>query len=114
MLLTERGDELWLAPFVTGNWFKNGMVISVHNAPTFFGPAGYRIVSSVADGHIDATIEAFTWLAPKAVVLRLRHPEGKRIKSVKVDGRAHADFDAGREIIRVVPTGGAISVQANY
>ena len=28
MLLTERGNELWLAPFVTSNWMKDGLTVS--------------------------------------------------------------------------------------
>ena len=58
MLLTERGQELWLAPFVTDNWLKDGMVVAVANAPTRFGPAGYRITSHVNDGYIEAKINS--------------------------------------------------------
>ena len=37
MLVTERGDELWLAPFITSNWLKDGQTLSVSQAPTRFG-----------------------------------------------------------------------------
>lgn len=114
MLLTERGDDLWLAPFVTDNWLKDGMKISVKNAPTFFGPVGYEIVSSVGSGHIDATIEPPTRSVPKAIVLRLRHPEGKAMKSVKVDGRSHTDFDPKTETIRFAPMDKRMRVEATY
>ncbi|HPD32129.1 MAG TPA: NPCBM/NEW2 domain-containing protein [Phycisphaerae bacterium] len=114
MLLTERGDELWLAPFVTDNWLKDGMTISVKNAPTFFGPVSYEIVSSVGSGHIDAVIDPPARTRPKAIVLRLRHPERKAIKSVSVDGRSHVDFDPNKETVRVVPADKAIRVEARY
>ena len=39
----ERGDELWLAPFVTNNWLKDGMTIAVRNAPTKFGKINYTL-----------------------------------------------------------------------
>ena len=50
MFVMERGDELWLAPFVTNNWLKDGMKVSVRNAPTRFGKVSYTIASNVAAG----------------------------------------------------------------
>lgn len=114
MLVTERGDDLWLAPFVTSNWFKDGMTMNVKNAPTFFGPVGYRIVSSVTTGSIEAVIDPPTRLKPHAIVLRLRHPEGKRIRSVSVNGGPHTVFDAEKETITLQPVDGAITVRAAY
>ncbi len=114
MLVTERGEELWLAPFVTSNWFKDDMSIGVKSAPTLFGVVSYRIRSAPSQGRIGAEIEPPTRSAPKAIVLRLRHPEGKPMKSVTVDGRPHADFDPKRETIRLAPTGKTIQVEAHY
>ena len=37
MFVQERGSELWLAPFVTSNWLRDGQRVSVKNAPTLFG-----------------------------------------------------------------------------
>ena len=114
MLVTERGDDLWLAPFVTSNWFKNGMIIAVKNAPTFFGPIGYRIVSSASTGSIEAVIDPPARSKPHAIVLRLRHPEGKRIRSVTVNGGPHTVFDAEKETITFQPIEGATTVRAAY
>ena len=50
MLVTERGDQLWLAPFITSNWLKDGQTLSVSNAPTRFGPVSYEIESHLAEG----------------------------------------------------------------
>ncbi len=110
----ERDRELWLAPLVTNNWLKDGMAIEVKNAPTFFGPAGYRIESHVADGAIEATIHPPTRVMPKQIVLRLRHPEGQSIRKVTVNGRDHADFDPARQIIRLEPTKETIQVKAGF
>ena len=114
MLVTERGDELWLAPFITSNWLKDGQRTSVENAPTHFGPVSYRITSHVAQGHIVATIEPPTRSAPKAIVLRLRHPDGKRVRSVTVNGRRHLDFDTATEMIRLQPLAGPMAVRVAY
>ncbi|HRZ36956.1 MAG TPA: NPCBM/NEW2 domain-containing protein [Candidatus Paceibacterota bacterium] len=114
MLLTERGDELWLAPLVTDNWLEDGMKIRVANAPTFFGPVSYQIASSVGRGHIDAMIDPPTWSAPKAIVLRLRHPEGRPIKSVQLDAGAQATFDNTIEVVRMAPSAGPVRVRVEY
>ena len=114
MLVMEHGDELWLAPLVTNNWLKDGMVIDVKNAPTRFGPVSYHITSSTGQGFMEATIEPPTRLAPKRIILRLRHPDGKPIQSVAVNGKGHRDFDAAREIIRMAPANETICVKATY
>ena len=55
MLVAEHGDELWLAPFVTSEWLKDGQRIAVTNAPTDFGRVSYTIQSAVSEQYIDAT-----------------------------------------------------------
>ncbi len=114
MFLMERGDELWLAPFVTNNWLKQGMKVSVANAPTHFGPTGYEILSSADQGFIEATVQCPNRNPPREIVLRIRHPEGKQMKSVQVDGIPHKKFVPDREIIQLTPTGGTIGVRAIY
>lgn len=59
----------------------------------------YRIASSVATGRIEATIEPPERTPPRQIVLRLRHPEGKPIKRVFVNGDMICAFlsrDGGR------------------
>ncbi|MBN1490881.1 MAG: hypothetical protein JXA69_13265, partial [Phycisphaerae bacterium] len=114
MLVLERGDELWLAPLVTNNWLKDGMRIEVVAAPTRFGPVSYRIKSAVGQGRIEATIEPPTRSVPRRIVLRLRHPEGKAVRAVTVNGEDYADFDARAETIRLEPGREVIRVRAEY
>ncbi|MCX6375748.1 MAG: hypothetical protein NTU88_06905, partial [Armatimonadetes bacterium] len=99
MLVMESGDHLRLAPFVTGNWLKDGMVVAVRNAPTRFGKVSYRTTSHVAAGFIEMTIEPPKRNPPRELVLRLRHPEGKPIRSVTMNGSPHTDFDPAKETI---------------
>jgi len=114
MLVTERGEELWLAPFVTSNWLQDGMVVSVRNAPTHFGPVSYRIMSHVRDGYIEATIDRPTRNAPREVVIRLRHPDGKPMRHVTVNGERCTRFDAEREYVRVGTGSGEVTVRVEY
>ncbi len=114
MLVMEHGDALYLAPRVTSNWLKDGMTIAVKNAPTTFGPASYRIVSSADKGFIEATIDPPTRNAPKELVIRLRDPGGRKIKSVTLNGRPHADFDPSDDTIKIVQPQGALKVRASF
>jgi len=114
MLVLERGEDLWLAPFVTDQWTQDGMKIDVRNAPTRFGPVDFEIISHVADGSIEATIIPPTRRAPKQIVLRIRHPDGQRMRSVLVDGLPHEDFDASLDTVALRPTRRAISVRVEY
>ncbi len=115
MFVMERGVELWLAPFVTNNWLRDGMVVEVKNAPTEFGKVAFRIESRVAERQILATVEPPHRSQPASIVLRLRHPDGKRIKSVRVNGEPYENFDSIKEIIRIAGSfNGKIEVVAQY
>jgi hypothetical protein len=114
MFALERGDELWLAPMTPNRWLQDGRKIEVRGAPTRFGKVSYSIVSSAAAGHIDAEIQPPTREAPRRLVLRLRHPEGKPIRAVTVDGKLHQDFDPRKECIVIQPTGQRVTVRAEY
>jgi hypothetical protein len=114
MFVGERGDDLWLAPFVTNHWMKDGQKVSVRNAPTRFGKVGYAITSHVAKGEIEAVVQLAEKCTAKKVVLRLRHPDGKPIESVTVQGKPHKDFDPKNETITFEPSGQSITIRARY
>ena len=90
------------------------MKVKIENAPTRYGEISYEIVSHVDDGYIEATIEPSPRSLPEALVLRLRHPEEKRMRSVLVNGQPHQGFDAEREFIRLKPSSESIRIVAKY
>jgi hypothetical protein len=90
------------------------MKISVRNAPTNFGKVSYTIRSGVSSGHIDADIEPPKERPPQKIVIRLRHPEGKPMRSVTVQGKPHKDFDPAKETVTLAPSAGPITVRAAY
>jgi hypothetical protein len=114
MLVMERGDELWLAPFVTNNWLKDGMTVVVRNAPTRFGNVSYKITSHVANGFIEATIEPPSRALPEQIVMRLRHPDAKPIQAVFVNATSHSQFNATKECVRIKPGGKAMTIRAEF
>ncbi|MCX6559366.1 MAG: hypothetical protein NTZ26_02520 [Candidatus Aminicenantes bacterium] len=114
LLVWEDGDVLWLAKATPRHWLAQGLTISVKNAPTDFGPVAYRIVSDVDHGRITAVVEPPTRRASASVWLRLRHPRGAPIKSVKLNGKPWSDFDAAKEIIRWRGLPGPVTIEAQY
>lgn len=114
MLLMERGEDLWLNPLTTSHWLQDGMTISVLNAPTRFGKTGYVIRSRLGQRLIEAAITPPDRVAPRRVVLRLRHPEGQPIRAVTVDDEVHRDFDAAAGLIKVKPAAELIRVRVQY
>ncbi len=114
MFVAERGRELWLAPMVTNRWLKDGMKVSVRDAPTRFGKVSYTLRSAVARGEIEATIEPPQREPPARIVIRLRHPDGKPIRSVTVQGKRYDGFDPQKDTVSVATSEGSIVVRAQY
>jgi len=114
LLLTERGQELWLAPFLPRAWLADGARTSVRNAPTSFGPVSFAIASHVADGFIAVAIDPPRRRPPAALVLRLRHPDSAPLRAVTVNGRGHRDLDREAGTIRLPPSTSLLAVRASY
>jgi hypothetical protein len=91
------------------------MKIAISQAPTKWGQVGYRITSHVNEGYIEAEITPPTRETPKEIVIRLRHPEGKQIRSVEVDGKEYKNFDSSKDIVRLTPSPAKkVVVKATY
>jgi hypothetical protein len=114
MLVMEDGRTLWLARATPRVWLEQGRRIAMKNAPTYFGAAAYEIVSKVEDGKITATVQVPDRAAPDVVLLRLRHPSGKPILAVTVNGLKSTAFDKDKEIVRLSGVSGRIVVEASY
>lgn len=114
MLVMERGGELWLLPLAPARWLGDGCCVEVRQAPTRFGPAGYRIVSALHAGTIEAEIDPPTRARPERIVLRLRHPRGAAIRSVQLNGRPHEDFDPAAETVHLPADRGRLALQVAY
>jgi hypothetical protein len=114
MLVMEHGDSLWLAPFVTSNWMKDGMKVAVTNAPTKFGPVSYEIVSSADKGYIEVSVAVPARVTPKQIVVRLRDPNGRVMKSVAVNGQPHDQFDPAKETVTVSNPKSPLTIRASF
>ncbi len=114
MLVMELDAELHLARGTPRRWLKGGQEISVQHAPTYFGQVSYRIRPSPDSQSITAEIELPTEQPPARTILRLRHPDQKPLKAVKVNGQSWKKFDVKTESIELPNGGSKLSLVAYY
>jgi hypothetical protein len=74
---------------------EDGKQITVQRAPTAFGPVSVRMQSRLSAGEIVATVELPSRHPPQRALLRARVPDGWRITSADVGGKALAVDDRG-------------------
>jgi len=114
LLVMEIDETLWIARGTPRAWLENGKKISVKGAPTYFGNLNYEIISDLANGKINASIEIPARKAAKEIVVRFRHPTTEPIKSVTVNGKDWKDFNKDKETITLKGLTGTIAVTAQY
>jgi hypothetical protein len=102
MLLREEDDHtLFLAQATPRAWLEDGKRISVKNAPTWFGNTSFEVQSSANKGTIAATLQIEARKSGTTILLRLRHPQGKLIQHVTINGKPWQDFDPQKEWVRI-------------
>jgi hypothetical protein len=74
----------------------------------------WQTQAMLAQGYVAATVRPPSRKRPSAIVLRLRHPAGKKLRRVLVNGAPYADFDPEKEMVRLKPAGTPITVRAEY
>ena len=112
MLVMEMGDDLWIGRGVPKSWMADGKYVEFNDAASFFGPVSLKITSEVSKGRIVATVNLPRRNPPKLAHICFRHPEGKKVKSVTVNGKAWKLFDA-EGVVTVPGRIGKVNVVAN-
>ena len=95
-------------------WFEHGKRIRVEGAPTHFGKVSFLVESQVKRGLIRADVTMPRARACASLKLRLRHPQGRPMTAVSVQGRPHHAFDAEKELVVVNRPAGRLSLTAQY
>jgi hypothetical protein len=93
---------------------EQGQRIAVKNAPTHFGPTSYEIASDAEHDAIKAQVHLPGRSPPQTVLRRIRHPRGKPIRAVTVNGSNWTAFDRDKEIIRLLRQTGVVAIEAKY
>ncbi len=108
-------DALLLLQATPRKWLEDGKRIEVQQAPTYYGRMSMRVVSHAIAGSIAVEIDMPDRTSPGVLLVRLRHPQGKPIRSATVNGQAWTDFDVQQERLRIErPNRGHYSVVASY
>ena len=95
----ERGEELWLGAAIPRYWLADGKRCGIENAGTYFGPMSVKYESRAAEGRIEMTVDPPRRNTPKRILVRFRHPEGRRMTRCEVNGKAYKRFDPVKELV---------------
>ena len=99
MFVNEQGGDLYLGQAIPRYWLANGNRIGIERAASHFGPLSLRYESHAAEGKISVTIDPPARNQPKTIYLRIRHPQGKPLQGVRVNGKAYDKTDREKEWI---------------
>ncbi len=116
MLIHELDEQsLLLAQATPRKWLEDGKKIEVKLAPTYFDNISFTIESRADSGEILANVALHGQRRPRALIVRLRHPAGKPLRAVMVNGLKWKDFDVQREWVKIEnPVGEKYMVIASY
>jgi hypothetical protein len=99
MFVNEQGDDLFLGQAIPRYWLAEGNIIGIERAASRFGPLSVQYESHVAQGDVRVTLEPPARNRPQAVYLRIRHPQGKPLKTVLLNGGPYDKLDRDKEWI---------------
>jgi hypothetical protein len=111
--MSRRGAPLGLelAYSTPRRWLKPGKHIEVQAMPTSFGRISFAI--DVGESYAHVSLDVPQRASLRNLRLRLRFPDGKRIRSVLLDGRRYRRFDPETETIRLPPRAGLLELDVN-
>jgi hypothetical protein len=112
MLVREEGDDLWIGQAVPRPWLQAGRTVEIRNAPTRFGPVSVVMESRTDEGRIEVELTVPSREAVDRIFLRLRHPEGRKIAAVMIDGKPSRNFFD--ETITVMNRIGTVRIVVSY
>jgi len=115
MLVNEIGqDTLMIGQAIPQSWLEEGKKIEVKDAPTYFGKTSFSIEGLNSNNEIKATVEVPDRTTPRQLLVRFRHPSGKQIRSVTVNGKRWTNFNARKAYISLPSPSGKYNISAKY
>ena len=103
LLIVEKNEEIWLAAGTPRRWLEAGQNIQLNRAQTEYGEVSYTLKPGESDESVVADIQLPSAACSK-LVLFVRAPFQKNIRSVTINGKEWSDWDAAKESI-VIPQG---------
>lgn len=102
MFVHEDGEDLILGQAIPRYWLADGKSVGMERAPSYFGPLSFRLSSEASQGRIRAVVDPPTRNRPRNIYLRFRHPDGKPIRTVSVNGLPYDKIDVAKEWV-IIP-----------
>jgi hypothetical protein len=93
-------------------WLSRGQRVSVHNAPTAFGPVSFTIETDAIEKQISVRLDPPQRRAPERIRLVVRHPSGKPIRAARIDDEPIGDFGGGTLVLPA--SGRTICIKSDY
>ena len=113
MLVMEDGDRLWITRAIPSAWLTPGNHVKVEDAPTSFGQVSFQLEAET-DGSVTANLSLPTRRPPKEVVVRLRVPDGKAIRSVTLNGQPWKAFDPASATVTLTEVTAQVKLIVKY
>jgi hypothetical protein len=114
MLALEVGEELWLAPGTPRRWLEPGRRIEVYGIETVFGKVAYAMHHGAAPDTVEANVTLPNRMPPQKVLLFVRSPFDKAIRSVQIDGENWRQWDSEKEAVILPVRPGSSHVVVSY
>lgn len=108
-------DTLLLGQATPRRWLQPGKKINVKDAPTWFGTISFEMHGDQQANGIHVALQLERREPLKLLLVRIRHPEGKKLKAVTVNGSSWKEFDSEKEWVRIAnPTSSTYKIAASY
>ena len=111
-LLWEERDVLHIAPAAPRAWFAPGQWWGVQRLASFFGAVSYK--TEAGETQVTVEIEVPDRCRPREIVVHIRRPGRAPIKAVTVNNKAHEDWDAAAEEVRLKQPAGVLRVRVQF
>ncbi len=95
-------------------WYEPGNRITVENAVTHYGVISFEVETAADRQCIRAKVTLHPRAACTSVKIRLRHPDGRPMRSVSVNGAPLQTFEAADELVEAPRRCGTFLIAAMY
>jgi hypothetical protein len=107
-------DGLYLGRAIPRAWLAQPEPIGLEGVRTRWGRASVTYLPAGADGAFRARVDLRHTTRPPKTIIRFRHPDGKPITAVTINGREHRTFDAATGDVDITDQDGALEIVARY
>ena len=87
-------EVLWLCRAAPRDWFTDGRVVAAERVPSRWGPVAFRIESRLGRDRVEVALD-LPPTGPVRLVVRLRLPGDRSIRSAEIIGRGCVTVDPG-------------------